>query len=196
MKKIAFFGGTFDPIHFGHIGLALHLLEARHLDQVLFCPAYQSPFKEHHPPIASAEHRLSMLALALQDVPQFQSCRLEIDRKGISYTVETLRELHTIYGKRVEWSLILSYDSLESFHQWKEPEEIVALAAPLVGVRGHAAYIPPSPVKQALERGFIKTPRMDISSTDIRQRLNRRLYCGHLVPAKSLDYIEREGLYL
>ena len=122
MKKIALFGGTFDPVHFGHLNLAIQLLEAHHLDEVLFCPPFQTPFKESRPPHAPADHRLAMLLLALADLPLFQPCRLEIERRGISYTVATLRELHDIYRKKnepVEWHLLLSDESLASFHRWK-----------------------------------------------------------------------------
>ena len=93
MKKIGFFGGSFDPIHFGHIRLAIDLMEEHKLGEVLFCPAYCSPFKLDNPPVANAEHRLNMLQLALKEVPQFKICTLEIERQGPSYTIDTLKKL-------------------------------------------------------------------------------------------------------
>lgn len=165
-KSIGFFGGSFDPIHFGHISLAVHLMEAHHLDEVLFCPAFCSPFKTTKPPIASPEHRLAMLKLALE-LPQFQITTLELDQKTPSYTVDTIRKL-ALKGLR----LLLSDEAASHLNKWKETNELVRLAPPLIGPR-----------------------EAHISSTDIRARLKQKLYCGHLVPAKVLDYIKRHKLY-
>jgi nicotinate-nucleotide adenylyltransferase len=163
---IGFFGGTFDPIHFGHVALAIELLEAHKLKKILFCPAYCSPFKKEKPPVASPQHRLAMLTLAL-DHPQFEIATLELDRGGPSYAIDTIRALQ-IQGLR----LILSEESAAHLDQWREAQELVRLAPPLVGRR-----------------------EIQISSTQIRDRLKKRLYCGHLVPAKALAYIERHRLY-
>ncbi len=168
MKKVGFFGGSFDPIHFGHIALALRLLEAHQLDEILFCPAFCSPFKLDRPPLAQAEHRLAMLKLAL-DHPKFQICPLEIERGGPSYTIDTLRILKK---EGTCFRLLLSEEAALYLDRWKDSEELVRLSPPLIGPR---------------ER--------DISSTDIRARLKKKLYCGHLIPAKALDYIYAHRLY-
>ncbi|PIS03362.1 MAG: hypothetical protein COT85_00765 [Chlamydiae bacterium CG10_big_fil_rev_8_21_14_0_10_42_34] len=162
---IGFFGGSFDPIHFGHLTLAIDMLETYKLEKILFCPAFCSPFKSENPPKTSPEHRLTMLQLAL-DHPQFEILTLELDRKGSSYTIDTIRELQ-IKGLR----LILSEDVAEDLEQWKEAEELIRLAPPLIG------------------------PRTFISSTLIRDRLKKNLYCKHLIPAKVLEYIEKHQLY-
>lgn len=183
MKKIGFFGGSFDPLHFGHLNLAISLSEHHQLDQVLFCPVNRSPFKERDP-IASAEHRLAMTGLAIQGLPRFRLCRLEIERGGVSYTVDTLRALKEAH-KQDELFLLLSEESIESFSRWKESEEIVRLAGPLIGTRkkgGHFAGLTPMPV-------------MEISSTEVRNRLKKNLPCLHLVPAIILDYIRLHRLY-
>jgi nicotinate-nucleotide adenylyltransferase len=199
MKKIGFFGGTFDPIHFGHINLALELLEKHRLDEVLFCIAARSPFKKSRPPVASAEHRLAIAELALRDIPSFRVCKIELNRAGISYTVDSLRMLRTHYDQKkepVQLYILLSDEILESFHLWKGANEIVEMARPLIGLRGmNQKKIPSSPVKGALLRGLTPTTRFEISSSRIRTRLKKKLYCGHLVPVKSLDYIERNCLY-
>jgi nicotinate-nucleotide adenylyltransferase len=166
-KSVGFFGGTFDPIHFGHITLAVQLMEAHKLDEILFCPAFCSPFKTASPPIATAEHRSAMLKLAL-DLPQFKMTTIELDQGGCSYTIDTIRALH-IQGIR----LILSEEAALHLGKWKESEELIRLAPPLIGPR-----------------------EIHISSTEIRARLKKRLYCGHLVPAKVLDYIHKHHLYL
>ncbi len=167
MKNIGFFGGSFDPIHFGHLSLAIEMLEKHGLDEILFCPAFCSPFKVERPPAASPEARLEMLKLVLADVPQFRVTSLEIERCVASYTVETLKRLPI-----AQYRLILTKESAAFFSKWKEPEEIQRLAPLLIG-----------------ERAF------PISSTEVRERLKKKLYCGHLVPEKALYYIENHGLY-
>jgi nicotinate-nucleotide adenylyltransferase len=169
MKKIGLLGGSFDPIHFGHLHLAIRMLEHHGLDEILFCPAFCTPFKVNNPPVASVEDRLEMLQLALEEVPQCKITTVEIERKGTSFTVDTLRVL-----KRpdVQYHLILTNESFESFSSWKEPCEIKKLAILLIGPRS-----------------------FPISSTEIRARFKKRLYCGHLIPAKALDYINKNQLY-
>ena len=162
-----FFGGSFDPIHFGHIALAVQLLEEHGLEEVLFCPAFCSPFKTAAPPVASPEHRLAMLKLAL-DCPRFKITTVELDRKGVSYTIDTIRSLK-MKGLR----LILSEEAAQHLDRWKESQALAELAPPLTGPRD-----------------------MKVSSTEVRERLKRGLYCGHLVPAKVLAYIEKHQLYV
>lgn len=168
-KTVGFFGGTFDPIHFGHISLAVHLLEAHKLDEVVFCPAFCSPFKTAAPPVASPEQRLEMLKLAL-DHPQFKISTWEVDQEKCSYTIETIRAMAQ---EGVKLRLLLSDEAAAHLNKWKETEELVRLAPPLIGPR-----------------------EIQISSTDIRARLKKGLYCGHLVPAKALQYILKKKLYL
>lgn len=163
---IGFFGGSFDPIHFGHITLAVHLLETQQLKEILFCPAFCSPFKTAAPPHASPEHRLAMLKLAL-DHPQFKISTLELERGGPSYTIDTIRALK-MNGLR----LILSEEAAAHLNRWKDTEELLKLAPPLIGPRN-----------------------IDISSTAIRARLKQKLYCGHLIPAKTLEYIKKHSIY-
>lgn len=167
-KTVGFFGGSFDPIHFGHLSLAVQLMEANNLDEVLFCPAFCSPFKLSSPPLASPERRLAMLKLALE-LPQFKISTLELDRGGCSYTIDTLRALRE---EGVKFRLLLSDETAAHLDQWKEEEELIKLAPPLAGLR-----------------------KMEISSTEIRARLKKKLYCGHLVPAETLDYIREHHLY-
>jgi len=165
-KSVGFFGGSFDPIHFGHITLAVQLMESHKLDEILFCPAFCSPFKKSTPPVASGKHRLAMLKLAL-DIPQFKITTIELDQAGPSYTIDTIRALQ-IEGVR----LILSEEAAAHLSKWKDTEQLLRLAPPLIGPR-----------------------EVPISSTDIRARLKKKLYCGHLVPAKVLEYIHKHRLY-
>lgn len=200
MKKIGFFGGTFDPIHFGHINLALQLLEKHHLDEVLFCIAARSPFKKNRPPVAASGHRLAMTRFAIRSIPAFRICKIELERPGVSYTVDSLRLLQASYERKkeaVQLYILLSDDVLDSFHLWKDPQEIVRLAHPLVGLRTPPCQerIPASLVKEALLNGITPTTRLEISSTLVRARLKKGLYCEHLVPLKTLDYINKHRLY-
>ncbi len=167
-KSVGFFGGSFDPIHFGHLALAIQLMEAHSLDHVLFCPAFCSPFKVDRPPHASASQRLEMLKLAL-DIPQFQITTHEIDRQGPSYTIDTIRALQT---PDVQFRLLLSDEAAAQLYKWKGAVELFDLAPPLTAPRD-----------------------FKISSTDIRARLKKGLYCGHLTPARALAYIHEKQLY-
>jgi nicotinate-nucleotide adenylyltransferase len=168
MKQVGFFGGSFDPIHFGHIALAIQLMESHKLDEVLFCPAFCSPFKMTAPPVAAPRERLDMLELALE-IPQFKITTIELDRAGPSFSIETLR---TLQKEGVKYRLILSDEAAAHLDKWKDTQELVRLAPPLIGPR-----------------------EIQISSTQIRARLKKNLYCGHLLSAKTLDYIRVNHLY-
>lgn len=200
-QKIGFFGGTFDPIHFGHIHLAVQLSEIHHLDRVLLCPANFSPHKSHDMPHMDRQHRLRMVQLAIEDIGTFAVSDSEIKRSGPSYTIDTVRHLideHSRSKEKIAWHLLLGEDSLKEFHRWKESEELVRLAPPLIGTRmlitDWDLDFPPALLK-ALKEGITKIPLMEMSSTVIRERLAKKRYCGHLVPAKVLDYIHQNRLY-
>ena len=190
-KTIGFLGGTFDPIHFGHISLAIQLLEMGGLDEVLFCPAFCSPFKGHAPPIATPEQRLEMLHLALAGISYFRVTPVEIDRGGPSYTIDTLRILKS---DSKAMRLLLSEEAVSQFDLWKEPGELIRIAPPLVGTRTGAVPLKGA-LGDALKKVTYRTKVIEISSTEVRDRLNKGLYCGHLIPAKTLDYIHTHRLY-
>lgn len=192
-KTIGFYGGTFDPIHFGHINLAVQLLEMHHLDEVLFCPAYCSPFKTAKPPHVSPQHRLEMLRIALDGIPHFRISSYEIDRNDPSFTIDTLRAIKGEFKSDVKFRLLLSEEAATQFDQWKDFQELIRLAPPLIGTRSSNAE--KGGLSASLRSGFTQTKVFEISSTDIRERLKKGLYCGHLVPAKVLDYIEANHLY-
>jgi nicotinate-nucleotide adenylyltransferase len=197
-QRIGLFGGTFDPIHFGHLNLALALREAHQLDEVVFCPTSTSPFKSLNPPKVSKKAREAMLKLALGAIPSFTMINTELEREGISYTIDTIKDVLSM-RKGVELFLLLGEDALAHFHRWKDVEEIVHLAPPLTGSRMTelpANFEALSPfVAEMLQQGMTKIPVMEISSTVIRKRLAEKLYCGHFVPAPVLHYIEQHQLY-
>lgn len=194
MKKIVgFFGGTFDPIHFGHINLALQLLEIHHLDSVLFCPAYCSPFKTAAPPNVNPGHRLAMVKLALEGIPKLQMTSYEIDRGDPSYTIDTLHVLKKESGEQVGFRLLLSEEAAACLEQWKDFQELIHLAPPLIGARLSSQM--PKQLAHPLHSYYTRTKIFEISSIEIRERLKRGLYCGHLVPSKVLEYIQQYSLY-
>ena len=196
MKKVGIIGGSFDPIHFGHFGLALSLLEAHSLDEILWIPAKRNPLKKHMP--VADLHRMQMLKLALEDIPFFKISDLEIKREGASYTIDTLNELKRSNSNN-QYYLLLGDDVISQFMKWKAPGEIVNLATLLIGAREGAALPDlshfPDKIKKSLLSGWTSIPILDISSTHLRKRLKDNLVCSHLMPAKVLDYIAAHHLY-
>ncbi len=165
----------------------------------MFCPAHLSPAKQHYPPHAIAKHRLNMLELALEKMAHASVYAKELFRPPPSYTVDTVRALLE-EEKGVELYLILGEDAAESLHQWKGVETLLSLASPLIGTRfGQVKKERPSPsaaIYQKISKGVCVIAAMDIEATEVRERLKNRLYCDHLVPAKVLDYIYQNRLYL
>jgi nicotinate-nucleotide adenylyltransferase len=198
-KKIGIYGGTFNPIHLGHVNLALELQERHCLDEVWFIPTSLNPHKIDNDPPVSAQDRLEMVKLAIADIPTFYLKDLELHRAGPSYTIDTLRTLiqeptpHQYY-------LLLGEDAISGFFHWKLVNEIVDSIPLLIGTRtgnwmdfnpeGHEPKI-----VEAIRKGITQTRCMDISSTDIRERIKKDLYCGHLLPANVLKYIGFHSLF-
>lgn len=192
-RIVGFFGGTFDPIHFGHINLAIQLYEKHHLDEVLFCPAWRSPLKKDRKPVASPEQRLAMLQLALEEIPQFHAASHEVDLGRVSYTVDTLHDLLAQSRKAIAFRLILSEESAAHLDQWKDAQTLIELAPPLIGMRSLSSL--EGKWADGLRSFCTETKLFDISSTEIRHRLKRNLYCGHLVPHGVLKLIKMNGIY-
>jgi len=193
--KIGFFGGTFDPIHFGHLNLALHILETHKLDQIFFSPANFSPEKGESRPLAPKKARKEMVELAIEDVPEFTLIDLELEREGPSYTIDTIEHLKNNYPN-ANFYLILGGDIIKGLEKWKEIDRLLQMAPPLVGGRPHLQdnFISES-IQKKIKEGETTIPSLEISSTDVRERLSQKKSCTHLVPGKVLDYIEEHGLY-
>lgn len=185
-KKVGLFGGSFDPIHLGHLTLAISLLEVHHLDEVIFSPAFCSPFKTQTPPQVFAQHRLEMVRLAICEVPQFSLWEKECLTPQRSFTIDTVREILK-ERQEIELHLLFSEETLCRFPEWKDYEELEKLAPPLVGVFSSPLQNCPYPCTQI--------PYLEISSTAIRKRLSQGLYCGHLLKSSVFQYIQTQGLY-
>jgi nicotinate-nucleotide adenylyltransferase len=190
MSKVGIFGGTFDPIHHGHLITAQSVKEMHDLDKIIFMPAYISPHKQKVK-TSSAQDRLNMLKLALDDIPFFEFSDYEIKQHEISYTVDTLRKFKNVYD---EIDLIIGYDNIFSFHTWKEPDEIFKLANVVVLKRksSHPINFVDKYVEAAT---FVQTRGIEISATDIRNRVQLNLPIHYLVPKEVEDYIYEHKLY-
>jgi nicotinate-nucleotide adenylyltransferase len=189
--RLGIFGGSFDPPHLGHLLAATDALEHLSLDRVEWVPAATQPLKVGKV-VASAEHRLAMVRLTVKKDQRFEVDEVEIERKGLSFTVETLEHFATRYPK-AERYLLTGADVLETFHQWREPKRVLELAHLAVLERqGEPARLP-----KELEAGVSRLPtrRIDISSTEIRERVRRGLSLRGFVTGSVADYIARCGLY-
>lgn len=196
-KKVGYLGGSFDPIHLGHLNLVIELIEKSQLSEALICPTLLSPFKKDKPPHVSVEHRLTMVKLAIEEVPHLTLLEDEIHQDQETYTYNTISKLES--ETDVDYRLILAEDQLPNFPKWHEAEKLLELAPPLIGNRSSAIKKTieplPSNFQKAFTDGFQQILMMDISSTAIRDRLKKNLYCGHLLPRKVLDYICQHRLY-
>jgi nicotinate-nucleotide adenylyltransferase len=196
MKSVGLFGGTFDPIHNGHLSLAIEMVEKRGLDEVWFCPARISPFKQGEKAL-DAEQRLAMVKIAIAKIPFFRAIEIEIRREGPSYTYDTVVELQK---EPIQLALILGEDALNGFSRWHRVEDLVQRVPLLIGSRSgkvnpHALEGSPTVLK-AISEGLTVTREMAISATEIRERLKSRQICDPLLPKEVLDYIEKHHLYL
>lgn len=190
--RLGVFGGTFDPIHIGHLILAEEARARLGLESVLFVPANASPLKAGGA-LFSNEERYRMVQMAIADNPHFRVSRLELERGGPSYTVDTLRALQASYGPDTQLYFIMGMDALMTFAAWHHPCEIIRLTRLLVFHRpGYRVDWP------ALERAVpglrqatevIATVDIGISSTDLRQRLQEGLPIKYQVPASVEAYI-------
>ena len=198
LARIGIYGGTFDPVHIGHLLLAEQCREQCQLDEVWFVPAAHSPFKSPADQ-TDGEHRLAMLRAAIAPYPQFRALRWELDRPGPSWTVDTLEFLHAENPAR-ELFLLVGADSLRSLHLWRSPARIAELAT-LVGVNRGDRPLPPADLLQqslghpAANLKLISMPGLDVSATDIRDRLRSGRSARVLTPDVVLDYAREHGLY-
>ncbi len=187
--RIGILGGTFDPVHNGHIYLAEKSCAKLCLDKVIFIPSYLPPHKKGVK-VASARHRFNMLKLAISENKKFKISDMEIKRMGRSYSVETLRRLRKKYGAKAELFFITGSDSLKELDKWKNLPEILRLCKFVIVER------PGFKINRKPD-GFIllHINAKDISSSDIRNRIESKSVKS-LIPAKVKAYISRYKLYI
>jgi nicotinate-nucleotide adenylyltransferase len=186
---IGLFGGSFDPVHHGHLIVAQVAAAKLRLDALRFVPAREQPFKQgkHR---TSAEHRAAMLALATAGTPGFEVELSELQRPGPSYTVDTLRALRQREPK-AEFVLLLGADAAGDLPGWKEADQVRLLARIAVFARPGSS-VPDSPWVSAV----IEVPAIDISATEVRERVHRKQSVRYWVPDAVAEYINRHRLYL
>jgi nicotinate-nucleotide adenylyltransferase len=193
--KVGILGGTFDPVHIGHLVLAEHAREQLALDEVLFVPAGE-PWRKSHRTITAAEHRLSMLRLAIEGNSAFGISDVELRREGPTYTADTLE---TLAGERLDdafW-FILGADALADLPNWRDPARIVRHAMLAVAPR-ESELIDAAALGVPDIEGRIATftcPRIDVSSTGIRERVAAGSSIRYLAPDAVRTYIEAHALY-
>lgn len=189
MSLVGLFGGSFDPIHHGHLITAAVVAETLGLDQVRFVPANEQPFKAgtHRAP---AVHRAAMLELATAGAAGFATERAELERPGPSYTVDTLRIL-TAREPGTRFIMLLGADAAAQFDRWREPDEILRLAQVAVFARPGVPA-----VAGRLPGQVVTVPSIGISATEVRRRVGEGRSVRYWVPDAVADYIAMHRLYL
>ncbi len=202
MRRIGLLGGTFDPIHYGHLVVAEEVRAGLDLAEMIFVPAGQPPHKQGDF-ITAGHHRLAMLELAIASNPHFSISRVDLDRPGPSYTVETLRLLRQQWDSRVAIYFVIGWDSLEELSSWYEPEGILEQITHLVAVH-RPGYEEVPEYRSRLEKRLpmlksrlltMPAPQLDISATDLRQRVAEGRPVKYQIPEAVERYIAQHGLY-
>ncbi len=187
--RIGILGGSFNPIHFGHLLMAQSALEVLKLDKVFFVPAHCSPFKTQRA-LPPDQDRLAMVKEAIKGNKSFALYDGEIKRGGVSYTIDTLRELKKKYPE-AEFYLLIGGDSLRTFQRWREPKEILKIAKLVVLNRPGFD----KDVTRHIKHVTVDMPAVDISSTDMRERLKNKKSIWYLTSKSVIRYINRHKLY-
>lgn len=198
MKKYGIFGGSFNPIHYGHLMICEYIKEEMGLDKVIFIPTGNPPHKELE---LSAEDRYEMVRLAISPNPDFEISDIETTRVKKSYTVDTIRELKKIY-KEEKLYFLIGLDSLFQLKTWMKIGDLSQEIEFVVALR--PGYLDKEEINNEIDFlrenfgtkiNLIKTPLYEISSTDLRDRIHEGKSLRYLIPKKVLDYIEESGFY-
>ncbi|MDO4203783.1 MAG: nicotinate-nucleotide adenylyltransferase [Selenomonadaceae bacterium] len=198
-RRIGIMGGTFDPIHVGHLMTAEAVRDEFGLDKVIFVPAAVPPHKMDQQ-VTEARHRYLMTVLATTSNPHFDVSSIEMDRPGPSYTIDTIYELRRQYGENTDLFFITGADAIAEIPTWDRIEELLGLCQFIAATR--PGFLPNvDNIKEYFgELGSarihrLETPELEISSTNIRDRLKRGFSIKYIVPPAVEDYIYKEGLY-
>lgn len=196
MKRLGILGGTFDPIHYGHLRLAEEAIESLSLDEMLLIPSAKNPLKSASN-MSSAQHRLQMVELAAHNHPKLTPCRLEIERGGASYTVETLQTLRDIYPSH-DFYFVAGADSLHSLPQWYQVETILELCYFVVATRpGYDITTTLQKLPSDWQARIIplEMTLMPISATDLRARIASNRSIRYFTLDCVIEYIRQNRLY-
>jgi nicotinate-nucleotide adenylyltransferase len=191
-------GGTFDPIHFGHLVTAEEALFQFNLDQVLFMPTGR-PAAKPHDEVSQSEHRYLMTVLATAAHPDFDVSRLEVDRPGVTYTIDTLIEMRRMHGPGTELFFITGADAVWEIVSWKDADRVADLATFIAATRPGYDTEAAMRAHQDAATGFriewIEVPALAISSTDLRARVRERRPIRYLTTESVATYIQKHALY-
>lgn len=196
-KRVGIMGGTFNPIHNGHLILANAAKDYLHMDTVLFIPTGNSYMKHG---VLDARHRYEMTCLAIEDIPSFQISDIETRREGHSYSCETLKMLHAENPKS-DYYFIMGADSLYAIENWYQPEQICSLSTLVCAARDQQSLTELTVQKKHLEQKYhakivlLPIPRIDISSSMIRSLCAEHQPFASYLPPKVLEYIQDHHLY-
>jgi len=198
--NIGVLGGTFDPIHNGHLLVAEEARVQLNLAEILFVPTGRPRLKVNNS-VSAAEHRVQMVRLAIVDKPYFKLSTIEVERAGLSYTVDTIAELQAQFGGEAEIFFILGWDALGQFPHWREPYRIIEMCR-LVVARRPGCSLPDLESLEAVIPGLsrkvllLDKPEVAVDATDIRDRVARGLSISRLVPEPVVEYIQQHKLYV
>ena len=198
--RIGILGGTFDPIHLGHLAIAEAARDRLDLDRVILIPAGR-PWLKSDQKVTAPAHRLAMAQLAVQSRPVLEVSPVEVDRPGPTYTVDTLAQLRAELGSGVELHLILGMDSVRELRRWRYPERLFDLCTIVAVSRPDSPDVSSSEIEDSFPtaRGRARTirgPMLDISATDIRTRVAEGRSISDCVPPPVERYIHEHRLYL
>jgi len=204
MRRIGIMGGTFNPIHIGHLLLAEWALDAMRLEEIWLIPTGM-PYKKLSKDIVAAVERLRMAELAIENNPSFRCLDIEVRREGYTYSYETLEQLKGMYPEN-DFFFIVGADCLYSIENWRYPERILNSCMLVAAVRGDATLEAMEEKKRQIEQKYVPDGQqkilllpfinMSVSSTEIRRRIRERKSVKYLVPDPVLAYIEEKGFYV
>ncbi len=200
-KKIGISGGTFNPIHYGHLIVAELVRDEFGLEKVLFVPSGMPPHKNLSD-VAEAEHRFNMVHQAVKNNPGFYESRIEVERGGYTYTIDTVKSLREIYGEDAKLYYIIGADVLNDLVTWRNYQEVfkvcefIAVLRPGNDIEGFNRQMEYLRDTFGAIIHFIDTPLIEISSTEIRNRIRQGKTIKYLVPEAVEDYIKENSLYL
>jgi nicotinate-nucleotide adenylyltransferase len=191
-KRLGVMGGTFDPIHHGHLVAASEVADSFALDEVIFVPTGQ-PWQKNGRKVSAAEDRYLMTVIATASNPRFSVSRVDIDRPGETYTIDTLRDLRAERGPDAQFFFITGADALAKMISWRDADELFTLAHFVGCTRpGHQLSMSDFPADQV---SLLEIPALAISSTECRDRVRGGHPIWYLVPDGIVQYISKRGLY-
>ena len=195
VKRIALYGGTFDPVHSGHLEVARKVLELFEIEQVIFIPAQLAPHKVGRP-VTEPIHRYAMLALATQDDRRLAISTFELDAPDRRYTVDTVAEFQRLLGEDTELYFIMGADSWSEIKTWRDWERLLRMTNHIVVTRP-GYELPPAPPELKEKISFTDAVMKDVSATNIRRLANEGRYdeLDQLVPRSVANYIRKYGIY-